>query len=898
MDYISWNQIIGNYYFNQSKAGTLVNLHISKAKIIKLGIGQGMANNNDVVWSDFMSALRFGFGQNENETDLIRALDFTKRFYTIQVNTRRIPDSTVPYYFLYLAAVIASLNEPQEGNHSHYDQINRFFTHGGRIICRLEAQNANSNWNIYWDELSNWSKKHSFGCFVVPQMRNQGWVYIIKPLSQLLVSPKVDSRIFGFFYSFGWKPGQPLNDWDWNSFINQHLDKLKMGSRVNFDNLTENDRIDILRPYLESKFKSYSIEDQQRQSQKKNRIRCSLFLGFNREEEKFHFRVFTMNPDLQPIIKDDLRVEKVRHNSSYSDIIEPDSILFDGKNFDNDFTIQTDTHVISYKKKDLFLLVPGSNLALSSSRWLEDKFPLRNNDFILLFGEDRRKELVDKLNLNEERLKRIEENRLALSNYVKLSFHEVVLLSEELNFKKLHNRVKLKGGWSLGRYRYLLNSPPRIVADNQNDIPVVLINNELVEIPGDQKNGFIISKKIKQGILRTKPPLAYIFLEERLQFSLKFERLNNLSMVIPDNQKSEYSSYSQDTDVLINIPPYKNSLQSLKIRNNIFNYGGNNLHENQFITKHNSSYWGKCLIYESSQTGDIRRKHEKLKTFGSYYHNLFLTGHAYFSEGGCILENPYAYEISGYDRPGRRTAVLRGRRDVGFLRRIWELSREMKIVLRLEEPYLQLDNGNRTIFAPPDILFIYEDQKCFEQFCNQCSIRFNPQLHLPSAIVLKERSLEDFKANLSPAITNLNNHQGVQYYNFPTDQYSNVSDNTDTLQLIRLKRNNLTHYYIIDNYDFLFADDFKDEFETWALLYIASQHNRHDIFKYNHDRKTLHVSNEKFLLKNFRKSLIMNGGTIIDYYRSFFLNRPSIEFQNADYHSMRHTLKEKFNQII
>jgi hypothetical protein len=906
MDYIRWNDNAGNYFFNESNHGSLVNLYASKEIIIEIGRKDPLleTKSDDKIWEDFMEALRKGCDGKVDNTNLIETLSIIDKYYNSCLKYKNLSNETVPYYFLYLVAVIVALNSENSNNDSPYEQINGFFLFNNRTINHLAPQIPKQNWNKYWDDLSRWSKSRKFGEFKIPQVRNGGWVYMIKPLSQLIISPKVAERICEMFYKYGWQPNQNLNDENWNVFIKENLQKLQRGSRVDFGNLENEDLVSLTKPYLENKFKNYTPEVYRNLSQKKDRIKCKLLLGYSQTEKQFYFRAFTSEENDTSIKKGEFLVAKLDHKSCYSEKIDVNSILFNGNELNHDFSFHTDTHVLRYKKKDVLLLVPESDLGLSENNWLEDEYPLGYCDFLLFFGEGRRSEILNQLGSTDDRPIEISSNITFLNFFMKLSWEEVNLLSELLNFRKLKTRLQLNGGWRLERYKYIINYPPRITTTIEEVSPWVQINNELIEIPRDTENNYKISRDIKRQILQLNPPRSRFYLQGKPQFTLQFERIKNLLMKENSNMNSFYSNYDKSDGVTERSTEYRNSLLNRSILNNFVTYGRENLSPDQFIERHNSSFWGKRLVYFSALEKvelDKSENEKKMKDSKSFIRSLELTAHAYYDNKRYILEDPFAYEITGYFYPGTRTSILCGRRDITFLKQLWELSNQVGIITKIEIPELNLRNNRiYRVEAPPEIRFHYQDQNDFLRFCNLNKIKFNPKLHLPSAIVLKERSLGEFEKNLGTAITNFNNQTTLQYYDFETNQYSHHADALNGLRLIKLKNNNKIQYLIEDGYKYLVAEDFMYDFEAWALLYIANEAGLNNIFKYDHSSKTLHVQRENFLPKIFRKSLVMNGGTISNYFQSKYESQLSlpIKFQNADYHSLKYALSTKLNQKI
>lgn len=60
MNYVEWNNIISEYFFNPANAGRNIHLYITRADIIHLAKKQFTKESEDDIWNDFIIAIKRG----------------------------------------------------------------------------------------------------------------------------------------------------------------------------------------------------------------------------------------------------------------------------------------------------------------------------------------------------------------------------------------------------------------------------------------------------------------------------------------------------------------------------------------------------------------------------------------------------------------------------------------------------------------------------------------------------------------------------------------------------------------------------------------------------------------------------------------------------------------------
>jgi hypothetical protein len=127
MNYVEWNNIISEYFFNPANAGRNIHLYITRADIIHLAKKQFTEESEDDIWNDFIIAIKRGLPGSSGNITAKAKYAYEKR------QLLRIDSVEVKYppYIIYLVFFIFPLIEGIEGTYSannYYDRLNRFLS--------------------------------------------------------------------------------------------------------------------------------------------------------------------------------------------------------------------------------------------------------------------------------------------------------------------------------------------------------------------------------------------------------------------------------------------------------------------------------------------------------------------------------------------------------------------------------------------------------------------------------------------------------------------------------------------------------------------------------------------------------------------------------------------------
>lgn len=306
MNYIEWNNIISEYFFNSANAGTNIYLYTTKTDIIYLARKHFEEESNDEIWDDFIKAIKRGLpGSNGNIT--VKAKYAYEKRLLLRINSNEIK---YPPYISYLVFFVLPLIEGINGTYSannYYDRLNRFLrvNHINETIGTNDFRN--NQINSLWDDLANWANVKNngdLGLFNVIPFTNARWVYVGKVFSQCILPPKFLNRLPELFESIGLVPDTFYED----AFLR---DKIKY-SRTDLipqntlDFLKKNDELsNSIIQTIQREYKKWTGETHEEIDEgitlrkKRNYTLAPLFLQFkvniNDEKIKFSYRMRSSN---------------------------------------------------------------------------------------------------------------------------------------------------------------------------------------------------------------------------------------------------------------------------------------------------------------------------------------------------------------------------------------------------------------------------------------------------------------------------------------------------------------------------------------------------------------------------------------------------------------------------
>lgn len=306
MDYIEWNNIISEYFFNPTNAGKNIHLYTTRTDIIYLAKKYFEEESDDEIWDDFILSIKRGLpGSNGNVT--AKAKYAYEKRQLLRINSIEIKH---PPYITYLVFFVLPLIEGLDGTYSannYYDRLNRFLRTNGINETIGTNDFRNNQINNLWDDLANWANVKNngdLGLFNVIPFTNRHWVYVGKVFSQCVLPPKFLNRLPELFESIGLVPDTFYED----AFLR---DKIK-NSRTDLipqntlDFLKKNDELsNSIIQTIQREYKKWTgetheeIEEGTMLRKRRNYTIAPLFLQFkvntNDEEIKFSYRMRSSN---------------------------------------------------------------------------------------------------------------------------------------------------------------------------------------------------------------------------------------------------------------------------------------------------------------------------------------------------------------------------------------------------------------------------------------------------------------------------------------------------------------------------------------------------------------------------------------------------------------------------
>ena len=157
MKYLEWNHIIGEYFFNPSKAGNEVLLYVTQKEISELGMRKFAFTSESESWESFCRAIKYEFPEISSKSNFIdkflvvankwksfeRVVFELKNQSELKIDSVSIYSPTYkivyPFYIGYLISLIIPLtdNVNEFRANSFFPPLNNF--------CYCSAANVNKN---------------------------------------------------------------------------------------------------------------------------------------------------------------------------------------------------------------------------------------------------------------------------------------------------------------------------------------------------------------------------------------------------------------------------------------------------------------------------------------------------------------------------------------------------------------------------------------------------------------------------------------------------------------------------------------------------------------------------------------------------------------------------------
>lgn len=236
MNYLQWNNAIGNWFFNQEKAEEEVYLFISRYDIIKIGKEIGLAGSDEEIFLDYIDAIKKGIpGRPFNGNILEQALYAFQKWQNNPIKIDGVPIE-YPLYIGYLALFVLPLTERNQPNlrvDAYYPRIKTFLEKNS--LPPMPTQNEHYNWNALWDDLFLWSfekKNTELGYFEVHPFQNERWIYVGKPLSQSIFPIHALRQLPQLFELSGFTPEEEISNNEFRKLLLSNGNYLGLSTRV------------------------------------------------------------------------------------------------------------------------------------------------------------------------------------------------------------------------------------------------------------------------------------------------------------------------------------------------------------------------------------------------------------------------------------------------------------------------------------------------------------------------------------------------------------------------------------------------------------------------------------------------------------------------------------------
>ncbi len=326
MKYLQWNHIIGEYFFNPSKAGNEVLLYVTQKEISEIGIKEFGFSTESQSWEDFCKAIKWDFPETSSKTNFIdkflavankwksfeKAVFEMKNQSDLKIDAISIYSPThkivYPFYLGYLITFIIPLtdNVNEFRANSFFPPLNNFLTKNGITTIRTGTI-QDVDW--VWNNLEKWSTdyyKTDFGYFKERRLGNLNWVYVNKAFSQCLLTPKNIRDIPNIFWKADIAPNSIIPEKQFQRIIKLHSE-LQAGFSKRIISIVEDEEnplrkviLDIVRREY-SNWKGYVIEyddDEKVLTPKSGWVYATLLSAFNlnKADESFNHFYYLYSP--------------------------------------------------------------------------------------------------------------------------------------------------------------------------------------------------------------------------------------------------------------------------------------------------------------------------------------------------------------------------------------------------------------------------------------------------------------------------------------------------------------------------------------------------------------------------------------------------------------------------
>lgn len=407
LKFVEWNNAIGEHFFNEEKEGSNILLFLTIEDLPKIGRAHGLTGTDDELIKSFFGGIKIGGVFGLRDWDLIdymiQSMGKWKSHELRFDSPLNIDGSPVKYplYLTYLVLTILPITgddiEHLNAN-AYYPRLWKFFKeHDISYLKFHNNQHPGRNWNPVWNDLEKWCNEimnGALGKFNILEFSNPHWVYVCKPLSQVIFPRSKVRRLPRLFESSGLVPHS-------NLYPNQLRNALRTYGRIDLDLdpqvvsmlYDEDDGLgNTIVQIAENEYHQWdgytnvTLDDEIQVGFKISELRYSVDLDIYNESASFSFRLFSR--------------EDFPSDLSFQD----KNCTYENEGFSNELylSIREDQELIDQinrwkarlVRKTYRILVHGGNFGLSGWVEISDLIP---NAVVLILANEKigQKVLVD-----------------------------------------------------------------------------------------------------------------------------------------------------------------------------------------------------------------------------------------------------------------------------------------------------------------------------------------------------------------------------------------------------------------------------------------------------------------------------------------------------------------------
>lgn len=551
MKYLNWNHIIGEYFFNPSKAGNEVLLYATQKEISELGMQKFGFTNESESWRDFCKALKGDFPETSSKDNFIekfivvankwksfrRAVFELKNQSDLKIDMVSIYSPThkivYPFYLGHLISFIIPLTENvnEFRANSFFPPLNSFLKQNG-IADKQTKTIEDVDW--VWKDLEEWSNsyyKTDYGFFKERRLGNQNWIYVNKAFSQCLLTPKNIRDIPNMFWKADIAPNSIIPQKQFQRIVKLHGESQAGFSRRTISIVDDETNplrkviLDVVKREY-SNWKGYVIEydeDETVLTPKSGWVYATLLSAFNlnKVDESFNHFYYLFSPYDFP---DELHLGENEIQNSGSGYSKPLSFPFN-----QNLNLQDDQNKwrASATQNEIIIYTSGSYFGLPHDNLIEtDKISRQSQMYLLC--TDSKKQSIEAWGTAflKGDFSAVNYDKVPIGfNLFKFKNPPHSHPTEEILRITTKKRLEILGGIKVRNRAYLKNLPPRIYIDGADGTEKVFLEYTETNqnIPTERHSAIPEQFIIPDNVLCNQNFLVKIENEELLNSELPYQ---------------------------------------------------------------------------------------------------------------------------------------------------------------------------------------------------------------------------------------------------------------------------------------------------------------------------------------------------------------------------------------